>query len=46
MELQRALRIMKQSVGWEKNVEKCQRVVSLSLEYSQGSGSRDHVWVT
>lgn len=36
MDLQRALRIMKQSIGWEKNVDKCQQVVSLSLEYSQG----------
>ena len=36
MELQRALRIMKQSGGWEKNVDKCKQLVSLSLEYSQG----------
>lgn len=35
MELQRALRIMRQSGGWEKNIERCKQVVSLSLEYSQ-----------
>ena len=36
MELQRALRIMKQSSDWVKNSEKCKQLVSLSLEYSQG----------
>lgn len=35
MELQRALRIMKQSSRWEKDIEKCKQLVSLSLEYSQ-----------
>ena len=36
MELQRALRVMKQSGSWVKNIESCKQLVTLSLEYSQG----------
>lgn len=37
MELRKALCVMKQSSGWEKFIERSEQVVSLSLEYSQGT---------